>query len=52
MLDGDVLYLHFSGFRFGTEKWFAEQIAAQPNARHLIVDLRGNSGGFISVMKK
>lgn len=51
MLDGNVLYLRFSGFGFESEKWFAEQIAARSNARALIVDLRGNGGGFISVMK-
>ncbi|HMF58275.1 MAG TPA: S41 family peptidase [Pyrinomonadaceae bacterium] len=53
MLDNDVLYIRFESFYIpNIGRWFAQTITEHHDARALIVDLRGNWGGFATELQK
>jgi carboxyl-terminal processing protease len=52
VLDGGALYLRFSEFPPGTNDWLADQVARNSSAPAIIIDLRGNGGGRLSVLRK
>lgn len=43
--DGDIAYVRLTSFEPGMGGWFRKAVAAQRDARALVVDLRGNPGG-------
>lgn len=51
-LDGGLLLLSFSGFDPGDDRWIRNEIAATPNLRGVILDLRDNLGGRDDVLDK
>jgi carboxyl-terminal processing protease len=51
-LDGGTVYLHFTGFKAGTNDWLVDQVARNHSASAIIIDLRGNGGGLLSVLRK
>jgi carboxyl-terminal processing protease len=50
-LDGDIGYVRFNAFLPPVHERFAEAVASFRDTRGLIVDLRGNHGGFFEVRK-
>jgi C-terminal processing protease CtpA/Prc len=52
LLPEDILYLKFSEFDKGSGAWLKRQIADHPMSKKMIVDLRGNSGGYLHEVKQ
>jgi len=52
ILDGGRLYLRFDEFDSGSALWVREQLRAHAGATGLVLDLRFNPGGEISVLEE
>lgn len=52
MLDGGRLYLRFDEFDNDSARWVREQLHVHPAATGLVLDLRFNPGGEISVLEE
>lgn len=52
ILDGSILYLKFNSFDKDTGKWAKRKITGNPSAKAVIIDLRGNQGGWIDEVKE
>lgn len=50
-LAGNSLYLKFTEFQNGSDKWLKDQIKNNASAKTIIVDLRDNVGGSIEELK-
>lgn len=51
MLAGDFLLVRFSSFSAYTDKWLTRELAQHRKARGIVLDLRGNPGGYMSVLR-
>jgi carboxyl-terminal processing protease len=51
-LEEGTVYLRFDEFSPGTDDWFSDQVFRNRQAPAIIIDLRGNPGGRISVLRK
>ncbi|NOT63008.1 MAG: hypothetical protein HOP19_22600 [Acidobacteria bacterium] len=51
-LDGNIAYLNFDKFAADTDQWLAQQIKRFHSARGMIVDLRGNPGGYVNTLRR
>lgn len=52
IIDGNVLYLKFNSFDNGTGKWVKGKITDNSSAKAVIIDLRGNGGGWIDEVQE
>ena len=52
IIDGSILYLKFNSFDSGTGKWVKRKITENSSAKALIIDLRGNGGGWVAEVKE
>lgn len=52
ILDGSILYLKFNYFDKNTGKWAKRKITDNSSAKAVIVDLRGNQGGWVDEVKE
>lgn len=53
LVEGDLLWLHPTGFDKETGAAFREQLAARPpRTRGIVLDLRGAAGGYVEVMEQ
>jgi carboxyl-terminal processing protease len=52
VLDGGVVYLRWSHFGGGTNDWLDHELEVNHDAPAVIVDLRGNGGGALPVLRK
>ena len=50
MLEGNVALIRFSRFSAGTDKWLEHEMNQAHKAQGMILDLRGNPGGYTSVL--
>lgn len=50
MLAGNIGLIRFSRFAGGTDKWLAQELENYRQARGVILDLRNNPGGYMSVL--
>lgn len=51
LLDGNLGYVRFTSFSSGADKWFEQEVVKYASARGLILDLRGNTGGYVGVVQ-
>ena len=49
-LEGNIGLIRFSSFAAGTDKWLEQELHQYRNAQGLILDLRSNPGGYMSVL--
>lgn len=49
-LEGNIALIRFSSFAGGTDKWLEQELNQYRNTRGVILDLRGNPGGYMSVL--
>src|SRR5262249_14070824 len=52
ILEGGGLYLHFPEFAPGTTDWLEQQLRENKTAPVIIIDLRDNGGGRLSVLRR
>ena len=52
VLPGGALYLKFANFVPEVEDWFEDELARHAAAPAVVVDLRGNGGGYVATVKK
>jgi carboxyl-terminal processing protease len=52
VLESGARYVRFTEFASGTSEWLASQVATSGSAPAIIIDLRGNEGGSLSVLRR
>lgn len=52
ILDEGALYVRFTEFATGTNDWLVHQLVQNHTVPAVIIDLRGNSGGLLSVLRE
>jgi len=52
MLADGALYLRFAEFAGGTNDWLEAEVSKNLNAPAIVIDLRGNGGGLITVLRR
>ncbi|MBS1808538.1 MAG: hypothetical protein JST84_10130 [Acidobacteria bacterium] len=52
LLEGNVALIRFSSFAGGIDKWLAQELNQYRNAQGVILDLRSNPGGYMSVLSE